>query len=108
MFRLRNVYLYVVSFVTLMMIMIGLIFTINYTTDVLFPTTYYYNTPYQNDSCLTDEQLQEIKENDEKNQITRSLETKKNVAKSITVVIIALPTFLYHWLKIEKERNIFR
>ena len=30
---------------------------------------------------------------------------KKNVAKSIAVVVVALPTFAYHWRKVEKEKN---
>lgn len=33
------------------------------------------------------------------------IESKKNVAKSIAVVLVALPTFLYHWKKVEKEKN---
>jgi len=33
------------------------------------------------------------------------MESKKNVAKSIAVVVVALPTFAYHWRKVEKEKN---
>ena len=40
--KLRNVYLYLVSFVSLMMILMGIIFTAQNITDVIFPTNYYY------------------------------------------------------------------
>jgi len=39
--KLRNVYLYLVSFVSLMMILMGVIFTVQNITDVVFPTNYY-------------------------------------------------------------------
>ena len=111
--KLRNIYLYLVSFVSLMMILIGLIFTVQNITDVLFPTNYYYETPpIQKTPSMTEEEFKKYEEEQKineynqkmnyKNQLTNS---KKNVAKSIAVVIVALPTFAYHWRKIEKEKK---
>ena len=97
--KLRNVYLYLVSFVSLMMILMGIIFTVQNITDVVFPTNYYYEAlPIEKTGSLSVEEQKNYEEN-------RNIESKKNVAKSIAVVVVALPTFAYHWRKVEKEKN---
>ncbi|WP_133250185.1 hypothetical protein [Ruminiclostridium sufflavum] len=111
--KLRNVYLYLVSFVALMMILIGLIFTVQNITDVLFPTNYYYeNVSPDKTSSMTEEELRRYEEekrineqNQKMNYQNQLTDSKKSVAKSVAVVIVALPTFAYHWRKIEKEKK---
>ncbi|QNU65983.1 hypothetical protein EHE19_013955 [Ruminiclostridium herbifermentans] len=111
--KLRNIYLYLVSFVSLMMILIGLIFTVQNITDVLFPTNYYYEAyPIQKTPSMTEEEFKRYEEeqkineyNQKMNYNNQLINSKKNVAKSIAVVIVALPTFAYHWRKIEKEKK---
>jgi type III secretory pathway component EscU len=104
--KLRNVYLYLVSFVTLIMILVGLIFTVQNITDVLFPTNYYYESmPIDKTGSLSAEDKKIYDENQIRNAENRKTESKKNVAKSIAVVVVALPTSIYHWRKIEKEKR---
>ena len=112
--KLRSIYLYLVSFVALMMIIIGLIFTVQNITDAIFPTNYnYYETfPIGKTANMTEEELKKYEEsqkineqNQKMNEQNQRTESKKNVAKSVAVVIIALPTFAYHWRKIEKEKR---
>ena len=104
--KLRNVYLYLVSFVALMMILGGLIFTVQNITDVIYPTNYYYeNYPVDKGSALTAEEKKLNEENKKKYDENRRTESKKSVAKSIAVVLVALPVFAYHWRKIEKEKK---
>lgn len=104
--RLRNIYLYLVSFVALMMIIIGLIFTVQNITDVLFPTNYYYDSlPIEKTGGMTEEEIKRYEESQKINQQNQQTNSKKNVAKSVAVVIVALPTFAYHWRKIEKEKK---
>ncbi|WP_106061136.1 hypothetical protein [Clostridium vincentii] len=104
--RLRNVYLYLVSFVSLMMILIGVILTVQNITDVIFPTNYYYDSiPYDKTGSLSVEEQENYEENQKRNAENSITESKKNVAKSIAVVLVALPTFGYHWKKVEKEKN---
>lgn len=106
MFKLRNVYLYLVSFVSLMMILIGLIFTVQNITDVIFPTNYYYETvPIDKGNTMSEEEKKQYEENRMRNENNQTMQNKKNVAKSVAVVLVALPTFLYHWKKIEKEKK---
>lgn len=104
--RLRSVYLYLVSFVSLMMILMGVIFTVQNITDVMFPTNYYYDMyPYEKMEGVSEEQQKIYEENQRKNYENIRIESKKNVAKSIAVVVVALPTFVYHWRKVEQEKN---
>lgn len=102
MFKLRNIYLYLVSFVTLMMIVWGIISTVQNLTDVIYPTNYsYYDKSLTNttDQEKLNQAMQKI--NDEMN----LLNSKKSVVKAVAVVVVALPTFAYHWRKIEKEKK---
>lgn len=104
--KLRNVYLYLVSFVALMMILIGLIFTVQNITDVILPTNYYYESmPLDKDGNISDADKKLYEENRQKNEQNQNTQSKKNVAKSVAVVLVALPTFAYHWRKIEKEKK---
>lgn len=105
MLKLRNVYLYLVSFVSLMMILFGVIFTVQNITDVIFPTNYYEMPPIVKTGELSAEEQQIYVENQKRYEENRSMESKKNVAKSVAVVVVALPTFAYHWRKVEKEKN---
>jgi len=104
--RLRNVYLYLVSFVALMMILFGLIFTVQNLTDVLFPTGYYYDPyPLDKEGTMTEDMKKQYEESRRRNEENQRAENKKNVAKSVAVVLVALPTFLYHWKKAEREKK---
>lgn len=104
--KLRNLYLYLVSFVSLMMILMGIIFTVQNITDVMFPTNYNYEMiSSEKSGALSVEDKKFYEENQKKIEENRNIENKKNVAKSIIVVLVALPTFGYHWRKVEKEKN---
>ena len=103
--RLRNIYLYLVSFVSLMMILMGVIFTVQNITDVVFPTNYYEMSPIETTGGLSAEEQKSYSDNQKRYEENRNVESKKNVAKSIAVVVVALPTFAYHWRKVEKEKN---
>ena len=107
--KLRNVYLYLVSFVALMMILSGTIFTVQNVTDVLFPSNYYsypQPAPIEKAGTITAEDKKIYEENQKIQEENQKNESKKNVAKSIAIVVVALPTFIYHWRKIEKEKKV--
>jgi methionine salvage enolase-phosphatase E1 len=106
MFKLRNIYLYLVCFVTLLMMIFGTISTVQGVTDLLYPTNYYAYPviPDKNTTQTPDEQKQQ-EANRKSDQENQKNQNKKNVAKSVAVVLVALPTFAYHWKKIEKEKK---
>lgn len=104
--KLRNIYLYLVSFVALMMIIAGTIFTVQSITDVLFPTNNYFQPEMMDKTGnITSEDKKTSQENQIRQVENQKIESKKNVAKSVAVVVVALPVFMYHWRKIEKEKK---
>lgn len=106
--KLRNLYLYLVSFVSLLMILFGIIFTVQNITDVVFPTQYYNSVIYDAKGEVTEADKKLYEEADKRNLEIQITENKKNVAKSAVVVLVALPTFAYHWRKVEKEKDSIR
>jgi hypothetical protein len=89
-----------------MMILIGLIFTVQNITDVLYPTNNYYDViPIDKSQSMTEEEKKYYEENRKRNEQNQRTESRKNVAKSTAVVLVALPAFIYHWRKIEKEKR---
>lgn len=104
--KLRNIYLYLVCFVTLMMILFGTISTVQRVTDLLFPTNYYsYPVIPDKGAELTPEQEKQNAINQKRDQENQHNQSKKNVAQSVAVLLVALPTFAYHWKKIEREKK---
>lgn len=129
---IRIIYLYVVSFVTLMMIVGGFISTINAIATYLWPNNYnYYYTTYDtqtynldkqrilNDSTLTapqrndqisaiDDKYATILQNDSQEKIREENERNsrlKNIFTSLAVLLVSIPLYIYHWRRIEKEKK---
>lgn len=106
MWKLRNVYLYLICFVTLMMMIFGIINVIGSVTDIIFPTTYYYSPVIEKNSSISADEARKIDaENKKREDENRRLENKKSLVKNTAVFLIALPVFAYHWRKIEKEKD---
>jgi hypothetical protein len=101
--KLRNLYMYLVCFVTLMMIIWGLVDAVRNTVDVLFPEDYgYYDVLKMPDGedVESEEALELRREKDIKTQ--RGRETKELV-NSIVIILIAIPVYSYHWKKVERK-----
>ena len=128
MMNLRNLYLYAVSFVTLLMALSGVIETANQLIDFALPTTYVntYNYDYEYAYATTDylvsdigvpteeQRAQEEKRIAEQTAYQETyqkeqehLEQKnalKSACKSFVMVLVSAPMFLFHWKKIQAER----
>jgi len=81
MLKLRNLYLYIVSFVSLMMILMGVIFTAQNITDVVFPTNYYEMQPIEKTGNLSIEEQKIYAENQKRYEENRNVESKKKCCK---------------------------
>ena len=105
----RTIYLYVVSLITLCMIISGIVSTVNNITSYLYPTSsvFYdddtssnYSYSYENTTdynSIKNKQIQ--KDNYKKEKI-------KNAVVSIAVIVVGGILYKYHWNLIEKERTI--
>ena len=87
----RTIYLYLVSFITLMMIIGGTVLTVNNLTSYAYPDSYAFfsNSGYNN---------KVTRENYKKEKI-------KNAVVSSVVIVIGGIMYKYHWNIIENERK---
>lgn len=106
MWSLRNIYLYLVCFVTLMMMIFGTVSIIGGIVDIVFPTYYsYYPLSFEGRDSISENDKKIMEENMKREEENRKRENKKNLIKSIGSVFVALPIFVYHWRRIEHEKN---
>ncbi len=111
--QLKTIYLYLISFVTLMMIIFGFISFVNNLARFAFPTNYnYYPTlmeierEYINNKQETPpiSELEQIREERMAYDQNRDrIYLLRDLIGSITVWLIPIPFYLFHWRKIEKE-----
>ncbi|MBS4032275.1 MAG: hypothetical protein KGZ63_12775 [Clostridiales bacterium] len=111
--QLKNIYLYLVSFVTLMMIIFGLISFIHNLARASFPVDYsYYQTlmdierEYTNNNREVPpvselEQIRDERITSEQNRNRAYL--LRDLIGSLTVWLIPIPFYIYHWRKIQYE-----
>jgi len=105
----RTIYLYIVSLITLSMIIGGIVSTVNNVTSYFCPdsyvffeteketNTYNYDTSYNNNDFETTRNNMIRRDNYKKEKI-------KNAVVSIAVIIVGSIMYRYHWNLIEKER----
>lgn len=93
----RTIYLYVVSFITLCMIVVGIVGTVNSITSYYFPTVYYYS----NYEYGTKEY--NLGYNDEL--LSKKRSSLKEMFTFIAVAVVGAPLFAYHWKSILKEEK---
>ena len=106
----RTIYLYIVSLITLSMIIGGIVATVNNVTSYFYPDSYVffetetettnsykYDTSYNDDDFETTRNNMIRRENYKKQKI-------KNAVVSVAVIVVGAIMYRYHWNLIEKER----
>lgn len=97
----RIIYLYLVSFITLGMIIGGIVSTVNNITSYLFPDNYAFFE--KSEGLEVDTYVSKA----EKNRVERenyNNEKIKDSIISIAVIVVGAIMYKYHWNTIEKER----
>lgn len=94
----RTIYLYTVSFITLIMLIGGIVSTVNNFMSFIFPTSsvFFNDTSYYSNN--TNDNSLQIRRNNYTNQ------KLKNSIISMIVIVIGTVMYKYHWKLIEKER----
>lgn len=98
----RIIYLYLVSFITLAMIIGGIVSTVNNITSYFFPDSYVFFE--KNEGQDIDTYISKS----EKNRIERenyNNERIKDSIISISITVVGVIMYRYHWNTIEKERE---
>lgn len=111
--NLRHVYLYLVCFVSLMLVITGTIRGVMACADYFFPQNYYtpspidiynrYNTPDGKQTVLKEVIDQQV--------AYETAQTKTNVRmgafgelkRGLAYVVVTLPVWIYHWRRIQIE-----
>ncbi len=104
--NIRIIYLYVVSFIALVMIVMGFIFTVNAIASYCCPVVYYYGGNYYSDkddySYYSDTRYYEELARETRNEKRESLREGISYFATLTV---GTCLFTYHWKKIQNERK---
>lgn len=111
--NLRHVYLYLVSFVSLMLVITGMIRGVMACTDFFFPQNYYtpspadvysrYKTPDGKDTLPKEVIDQQIAYEAEQSKNSMRTSAIMELKRASAYVIVALPVWLYHWRRIQIE-----
>ena len=98
----RTIYLYIVSLITLGMIVGGIVSTVNNITSYFYPDSYvFFEQESSNQYDIYD--YQDTRNNEIKRENYKN-EKIKNSVVSIAIIVVGVIMYKYHWNIIEKER----
>ncbi len=107
--NVRIIYLYIVAFITLAMIVAGIISAVNNIAYYFFPDSYlFYEYDYNEYNEYSSYNEPFDYQDEERNEIEREnykTEKIKNTVVSLVVVVIGAIMYKYHWNMIEKEKS---
>lgn len=115
---IRRLYLYLVSFATLMMMIFGIVFLLQGITQFIYPEPgpYYpeivnkYDELAKNDPKISAEEKEKLvaqeKQLAEESRIRAEKSQEyyriRSIINNMILVIVTLPVYMYHWRKIQK------
>lgn len=111
-FNIRLIYLYLFSFVGLLVFVIGCVRLVDLGLKVVvFNNADIYVSypiaPYKDPN--DPRSLTQIKQENEAQQIAQREESKRNrqreISSSLAMIIVGAPLYLYHWKAIQKDNN---
>lgn len=92
---LRRVYLYLVSLITFIMVLVGFWNLASNAVDLIWPSpVYWVCTPTEEGLPEKTQQCEEERQQEEERQRIYNLQ---GLAKSALFLVIVLPAYLYHW-----------
>lgn len=97
---LRNVYLYLVCLITLVISIFAAVSVVRGTVDLLYPDPGAYMYPAKDPGLTEDEQRRQehVARDSQHRQAVLSL------VSSGTLLLIAGPLYVYHWRRVQRER----
>lgn len=107
MWSLRNIYLYIVCLITLVMVIFSTVNLVKALVEIVYPEPesigYVVRVPQSPaaEPKIEEERLQEQQEIQKRRSSRRAV---LNMVGSATMLLLAGPLYVYHWRKIERER----
>lgn len=102
---IRRIYLYLVSFATLMMMIFGTVTFFQRVVNLAMPNPDVYYTPAKMappEGETVKQSEEEIKKQNEQEKERQRLYAIRDMINSLILVGVALPVYLYHWRKIQR------
>ena len=108
--NIRTLYLYIISFLSLMAIIYSSVSLVEKITNYFYPVAYYdsynsYNTYDLNEKYTTQDEYNVIsaKDTDKRNV---QIQTIKDVFTDLAILLVATFIYSYHWKMVQKESNM--
>ncbi|MHB1017554.1 MAG: hypothetical protein ACYC2X_06685 [Coriobacteriia bacterium] len=102
---LRNIYLYLVCLITLIMVIVGAATAVRAVVDLVYPDPgYYMERPVDEDGkpLYTEEEWADQQSIQKESTLRYAV---LSLVGSLSYVFIAGPIYVYHWRKIESEKD---
>lgn len=98
---LRNIYLYLVCLITLIMVIVAVVGLVRNTVELLYPDPgYYYSEPVKGEGGRTPEEIEKEQEYQRSSSRRYAI---INLVGNMAMLLVAGPLYVYHWRKIEVE-----
>ncbi|MFA6184766.1 MAG: hypothetical protein WCT51_01890 [Candidatus Shapirobacteria bacterium] len=102
-FNIRLLYLYLFSFVGLLITIIGSVQLVDLgMKNYVFKVSEY---TYYSDPVIQEKQTISPEEMEKRNQQEQSNQRKRQFSNSLSMILIGIPVYLYHWKTIKKEQK---
>jgi len=103
-FSLRLLYLYLFSFVGLIIVVIGSIGLVNLglKTYIFTQADYYEVTPALD---VNGKQVSSVEEETARQKREVDRQRQRQLAESASAILVGLPVYLYHWQTIQREKR---
>lgn len=102
-FNIRLLYLYLFSFVGLLISIIGSIQLVDLgLKNYIFKVSEY---SYYADPVVNEKQTISAEEMEKRNKEEQSNQRKRQLSNSVAMILVGVPVYLYHWKTIKKEQK---
>lgn len=101
---LRNIYLYIVCLITLIMVIVGAAGTVRTIVEFIYPDpggAMFY--PSKVEPAKQEAEIADLEKQEALQRAQSTRQSALNLAGNIALVVIAGPLYVYHWRKIEGE-----
>ncbi|MRS12821.1 MAG: hypothetical protein EG823_07090 [Actinobacteria bacterium] len=100
---LRNIYLYLVCLITLIMVIVSVVGLVRSTVELVYPDPgYYYDVP-KTEGGTSDRTAEDIAAERESQEASSRRYAILELVGNAAMLFVAGPLYLYHWKKIEVE-----
>ncbi len=99
----RNIYLYLVCLITLIMVIVGTAGTVRTAVEFIYPDPGAYFDPYMKEKSASGLTEAEFEDQQQLQQAQQQRQAVLNLVGNVALVVIAGPLYVYHWRKIEME-----